>query len=109
MYLKYLWNTNTYRSLFLTRRQKIKRSTGSMFHSPKALKKKTQDPHIFTLWIVLTKVMKRLRTMAMVTMATMVDAWTRRSKPLFQLLGRKIRLIRSPRMEDLSGIKLIRT
>ena len=38
-----------------------------------------------------------------------VDAWSERSKPLFQLPVLKIRLICSPHMEDISDIKLIRT
>ena len=38
-----------------------------------------------------------------------VDAWSGRSKPLFQLPVLKIRLICSPPMEDISDIKLIRT
>ena len=38
-----------------------------------------------------------------------VDAWSERSKPLFQLQVLKIRLILCPRIEDISDIKLIRT
>lgn len=38
-----------------------------------------------------------------------VDAWSERSKPLFQLQVLKIRLICRPRIEDISDIKLIRT
>ena len=38
-----------------------------------------------------------------------VDAWSERSKPLFQLLRPKIRLIFSPHIGDISDIKLIRT
>ena len=38
-----------------------------------------------------------------------VDAWSDRSKPLFQLPVLKIRLIYSPHIEDISDIKLIRT
>src|SRR4029434_9536645 len=38
-----------------------------------------------------------------------VDAWSGRSKPLFRLPVQKIHLIYSPRVEDVSDIKLIRT
>ena len=38
-----------------------------------------------------------------------VDAWSGRSKLLFQLLVPKIHLIYCPRIEDVSDIKLIRT
>ena len=38
-----------------------------------------------------------------------VDAWSGRSKLLFQLLIPKIHLIYCPRIEDVSDIKLIRT
>lgn len=38
-----------------------------------------------------------------------VDAWSERSKPLFQLPLSKIGLILRPRVEDISDIKLIRT
>ena len=38
-----------------------------------------------------------------------VDAWSEWSKPPFQLLGSKIRLIFSPHIGDVSDIKLIRT
>ena len=38
-----------------------------------------------------------------------VDAWSERSKPLFQLPVLKIRLICCPHIEDISDIKLIRT
>src|SRR4029434_3581988 len=38
-----------------------------------------------------------------------VDAWSGRSKPLFRLPVPKIHLIYSPRVEDVSDIKLIRT
>ena len=38
-----------------------------------------------------------------------VDAWSERSKPLFQLLSLKIHLIYRPLIEDISDIKLIRT
>ena len=38
-----------------------------------------------------------------------VDAWSGRSKPLFQLPGPKINLIYGPRVGDVSDIKLIRT
>ena len=38
-----------------------------------------------------------------------VNAWRERSKPLFQLLLPKIRLIYCPHIEDVSDIKLIRT
>ena len=38
-----------------------------------------------------------------------VDAWSERSKLLFQLQVLKIRLIFCPRIEDISDIKLIRT
>ena len=38
-----------------------------------------------------------------------VDAWSGRSKPLFRLPVLKIHLIYSPRVEDVSDIKLIRT
>ena len=38
-----------------------------------------------------------------------VDAWSEWSKPPFQLLGPKIRLIFSPHIGDISDIKLIRT
>lgn len=38
-----------------------------------------------------------------------VDAWSERSKPLFHLPELKIGLICSPRIEDISDIKLIRT
>src|SRR4029434_6880867 len=37
------------------------------------------------------------------------DAWSGRSKPLFRLPVHKIHLIYSPRVEDVSDIKLIRT
>ena len=38
-----------------------------------------------------------------------VDAWSGRSKPLFQLQVPKINLIYGPRVGDVSDIKLIRT
>ena len=38
-----------------------------------------------------------------------VDAWSERGKPLFQLPVLKIHLIYSPRIGDVSDIKLIRT
>src|SRR4029434_1588788 len=38
-----------------------------------------------------------------------VDAWSGRSKPIFRLPVPKIHLIYSPRVEDVSDIKLIRT
>ena len=38
-----------------------------------------------------------------------VDAWSERSKLLFQLPAPKIHLIYCPRIEDVSDIKLIRT
>lgn len=52
---------------------------------------------------------KRESTPFLETLQYQADAWSGRSKPRLQLRDLKIHLICSPRMGDVSDIKLIRT